>query len=62
MTTTERELVTAISDVTDEIDDSQNYLNRERFRVDDVLELLRGIRSRLEHSIEGLSGVGPTEL
>ena len=56
MTTTEREFVSAVSDVTDEIDDSQNYINRESISVDDVMGLLCSIRDRLELVTENLIG------
>lgn len=56
MTTTEREFVDAISDVTDHIDDSQNYINRDSISVDNVIELLRTIRDRLEPLAENLIG------
>jgi len=56
MTTTEREFVDAVSDVNESIDQSQNYINRESVSADGVIELLRGIRSRLENSVENLIG------
>lgn len=56
MTTTEREFVDAVSDVTSSIDDSQNYINRESIPADAVIELLRGIRDRLENTVENLIG------
>ena len=56
MTTTEREFVSAVSDVTDEIDDSQNYINRESISVDDVMGLLCSIRDRLELVTENMRG------
>lgn len=56
MTTTEREFIDAVSHVTDEIDDSQNYLNRESISADDVMGLLCSIRDRLELVTENMIG------
>ena len=56
MTTTKREFVDATSDVIGEIDRSQNYINRESVSVDNVIELLRTIRDRLEPLAENLIG------
>lgn len=56
MTTTEREFIDAVSHVTDEIDDSQNYINRESISVEDVVGLLCSIRDRLESVTETLIG------
>ncbi len=56
MTTTKREFVDATSDVIGEIDRSQNYINRESISVDNVIELLRTIRDRLEPLAENLIG------